>query len=114
MFAYLLLLLLLLYGEPSEYCRNENAFLSPSFPRGNFPKLSRPLFGNPAISLSSKETHSFAPPPHDGFAFIAEHPRRCARFAIISKTISKRKDVCAAVEVVYGMLATMYCGLLSG
>jgi hypothetical protein len=82
MFAYLLLFLLL-SEEPSGYCRNEDAssLFSLLSPRGLFGKLPRPLVGNPAISLS-KETRSFAPPPHDGFAFIAEHPRRCARFAI--------------------------------
>jgi hypothetical protein len=72
-FACLLLLLLLLYEELSGYCRNEDAS-SLSFPRGKFPKLPRPLFGNPATS--PKRGPKFCAPPHDGFAFLAEHPRR--------------------------------------
>ncbi len=37
-----------------------------------------PLFGNPATSLRRERPIGFAPTPHDGFAFLAEHPRKRA------------------------------------
>jgi hypothetical protein len=38
------------YAELSGYCRNENTFSLPPFPR-EFEKFPRPRFGNLAISL---------------------------------------------------------------
>ena len=47
--------------------------LSP-FPKGAIAKFPRPLFWQPGYL--PKETLSFARPPRDGFAFLAEHPKR--------------------------------------
>jgi hypothetical protein len=48
----------------------------PPSPRGFLTQSPIALFGNPATSL--REARGFAPPPHDGFALIAEHRGRCA------------------------------------
>src|SRR5215203_5733859 len=63
---------------PSEYCRNENAS-SLSFPQGSYWEVPSASVWEPGYL--PKETRGFASPPHDGFAFLAEHPRRCVHAA---------------------------------
>jgi hypothetical protein len=66
-FAYLLLLLLLLHEELSGYCKNEDASSLPPFPEGS----SQSSLG---LCLASRlpplrGARGFAPPPHDGLPF---------------------------------------------
>src|SRR5215208_6634642 len=74
-FAYLLILLLLLYEELSGYCKNEDASSLPPFPEGSSQ-------GSLGLCLATRlpplrEAQSFAPQPHDGFAFLAAHGCAC-------------------------------------
>jgi hypothetical protein len=63
------------YAELSGYCRNENASSVPLSPRELWEVPSASVWQPDHLP---KETRGFASPPHDGFAFFAEHQRRCA------------------------------------
>jgi hypothetical protein len=86
--ARALLRALLLRGRKSGLDKPQlECILFSSFLLGlSFPKSPGSLFGSPAISPTKRRPLGFAPPPHDGFAFLAAPSRR-------------RKSACVALNM---------------